>query len=412
MEKTIMAEQVADSFVLTESNTKVDTNKLAESGWIIKTDLTETDTMTINILKSGTTELLAYANIALAEKSGLGKTLQLPEDALKNSVLIDSIWTSPHYKEVNLLPAILYFALRRGRIWQRKHIVALVKNSEGTVAKILRLEPFTRFKSIKLHNQELIPVAQALDYAIYQSYQQCHGEALAMIKKYFMAEVQETVEEWIKRFFQGSWAQAISTETISRQQYIATLCHWHQFVRQTTQHIARAIAYSTDRELRNHYIYHFKGEINHELLIEHDLTQFGYDLDFLLNFQFPAAATKQFMAIQETTIGFYQNPVLLLACPLVAEGMTAYIKPEFLEALYRRIAGWGIANPKNAARFVSSHVNTDGGDDGHWIRVLSSISKYIDGEKLLQGFLSVLYAAMHTYENAHNANIDDYQLYV
>ena len=284
--------------------------------------------------------------------------------------------------------------------------MSLVKNLEGALVTSLKLKEFA-----KSHSQEVTPVAQALDYAIYQIYQQCHGEALAMVKKHFMKEVQETVEGWIKQFFQGSWAQAIIQEKISREQYIATLCHWHQFVRQTTQHIARAVANAANRELRNHYIYHFKGEINHELLIEQDLKHFNYDLDFLLNFQMPAEATKEFMAVQESTIGFYQNPVLLLACALAAEGMTASIKPAFLEALYRRIASWGIANPKDAARFLSSHVHTDGGDDGHWIRVLAMIGKYVDNEKLLQNFLSVLNVAMHTYERAHNANIDDYKMW-
>lgn len=407
MEKLLTSEiKVQDRFVVAETESWKLPEKLEESGWIVKNNLKATDGITIKIIKKDGEQLLACAQIAPAEKSDLKDILKLPEESLAKSILISSVWVCPHNKD-NLLPAILYFSLRRGRILQRKHVVSLVKNLEGAIVNSFKLKEFA-----KSYNSELTPVAQALDYAIYQSYQQCHGEALTIVKRHFMSEVQETVERWIKQFFQGSWAQAIVQEKISKEQYIATLCHWHQFVRQTTQHIARAVANAANRELRNHYIHHFKGEINHELLIEHDLKHFNCDLDFLLHFQMPSEATKEFMAVQESTIGFYQNPVLLLACPLAAEGMTASIKPAFLEALYRRIASWGIANPQDAARFLSSHVHTDGGDDGHWSRVLTMIGKYIDNEQLLQNFLSVLNVAMHTYERAHNANIDDYKMWI
>lgn len=409
MEKNTVlhAVKAADILSLVETDSWVLKEKLDETGWIVRNNIeTINNGMSIKIIKEESEELLACAQIALADKTNLSNILQMPESAFSNSILINSVWVSPRYTKANLLPAILYLALRRGRILQRKHVVGLVRNLEGSFVTSLKLKELG-----KTFIHELTPVTQALDYAMYQCFHQCHGEALLGLKKYFMTEVQETVDRWIKQFFRGSWAQAILNETITKEQYIATLCHWHQFVRQTTQHIARAVVNADNRELRNHYIYHFKGEINHELLIENDLKHFDYDLDFLLNFQVPAEATKEFMAVQESTIGFYQDPIRLLACPLAAEGMTASVTPEFLAALYRRIASWGIENPKNAARFISSHVHTDGGEEGHWARVLTMIGKYIGDEKDLQQFLSVLNVAMHTYERAHNANIDNYKLW-
>jgi hypothetical protein len=60
----------------------------------------------------------------------------------------------------------------------------------------------------------------------------------------------------------------------------------------------------------------------------------------------PSVATKQFMAIQETTIAFYRNPMLLLACPLVAEGSTSHMPASFVPRLRELVAAWGVASPR------------------------------------------------------------------
>ena len=83
-----------------------------ESGWIVKNNLNIADAITIKIIKKEGEQLLACAQIIPAEKSALKDILQLPEESLTKSILIGSVWISPHNKD-NLLPAVLYFVLRR-----------------------------------------------------------------------------------------------------------------------------------------------------------------------------------------------------------------------------------------------------------------------------------------------------------
>ena len=85
--------------------------------------------------------------------------------------------------------------------------------------------------------------------------------------------------------------------------------------------------------------------------------------------------------------------------------------PEFVNALLKVIASWGVEEPKEAARFLTSHINTDGGDDGHWQHVINAIGNNVHSELDLQRFLSVMHAAMNGFERGFNANIEELKLW-
>lgn len=311
----------------------------------------------------------------------------------KNKILfIHEIWEEENNK--GYLPVLLYLIMRRGRIEQKQHVIT--RNDNASCCSILRMKNLSSDLAI-----------QTLDYAIHLAYQNCHNDNLVFVKKFFGDEVVETVKNWLQDFFNNnSWVQTILQGKITRQQYIASLFNIHTYVRYTTRLCARCIAYCDNPELRDHYINHLRGEINHERIIERDLKYLGEDVDYLMNYYLPNTETKQFMMTQESTIAFYRDPILMLACPLAAEGITAAITDEFMDALYNSIASWGVKEPKEAARFIYSHRNTDGGEDGHWIRVVNMIQRFVKDEYQLRKFLSILNSATEGLSRSFASNIE------
>src|SRR5690606_17039296 len=143
----------------------------------------------------------------------------------------------------------------------------------------------------------------------------------------------------------------IRQRKLTREQYVYGLSNIYQFVRQTTRLCARAVAYSTTTELRTHYIQHLNGEVNHELIIERDLTHLQEDVAYVRDFMAPNGPTQEFMAIQESLIGYHHDPVLMMASPLAAEGVSAHLDEAFVVALKDCIGSWGVERPERAAKF-------------------------------------------------------------
>lgn len=399
---------------VTESKISDLVGSLDASGWIIKQtgQFVEKQGVLIRLIgEAGQDE--ATAVVAPAEFSQFQKITQIEPEALKKSIYISSIWVGVNAKISGVLPAILYFALRYGRILGRQHVVTLIPipNPLEPIATMMHLNKLSQLDTLTISKDKLLPMAQHLNYSMHQLYEICEKDYLQLINNGFSEEILSIHRHWLNRFYQGAWCQAIVNGTLTKEQYIYSLFNLHQYVRQTTRLAARCVAHSEDLPLRNHYINHFNGEINHELIIESDLKALGADIDYLKTKHVPHPATKEFMMVQESTIGYYQDPVLMLACPLAAEGVAAHMSAEFLNKLFMLIASWGIKEPKKAARFFSSHIHTDGGGDGHWINVVKIMQRYIQNENTQQKFLSVLTAAMNGFEHGFNANVNDLSLW-
>lgn len=384
------------------------------SGWILRNQgpWSEQEGTLVRIVNLKE-EVLAAIVIAPAEKSRFQKITHLDEKKLNKSIFISSIWVSPHTQISEMLPAILYFGLSIGRIWGRKLVLAMlpIPNPDYPIATLLKLNRFENINDFHFENIEFMVAAQELNYSLYSIYQQCRGEALQLIKSHFGREILEMHRAWLNRFYSGSWTQSILNKTLAKHQYINCLFNLHQYVRHTTRLCARSIAFAENIDLRNHYINHLRGEVNHELIIEKDLKHLGADVEYLKSAHVPDPETKEFMVVQESTIGFYQDPVLMLACPLAAEGVAAHMSQEFLNSLEQTISSWGVSEPKQAMRFLASHVHTDGGEDGHWNQVVQTLNRFIQDESYLQKFLSVLTAAMNGFERGFNATVENFQLW-
>lgn len=350
------------------------------------------------------TKEYAKTQIERALQSEIQSKYHLTDNQLKNSIVLHAPTFSSAHASENMTALLAYFALRQARIMGCEHVINVIDNDPAAteMRKILHLEAL-------LHSPVLY--AQKINYALYHAYNHCTQHQRDFIRNHFAHEILDTFHSWVSHLFQESWFTAVKTRTLSKEQYVSTLFNLHAFVKHTTRLAARCVAVCDARELRNHYINHLKGEINHEVIIESDLKGLHADVDYLIHHYVPATATAEFIVLQESIVAFRQDAVMMLACPFVAEGMTANISNRFVTDLHATIQSWGIKSPESVSRFLTSHMKTDGGDDGHWIRVIMMMDKYIHTEQQMQQFLNVLKLAMNGYAHGLNANIDDMGLW-
>jgi hypothetical protein len=221
------------------------------------------------------------------------------------------------------------------------------------------------------------------------------------------AEVAETIRAWVATGTEWSFFKALRERTLSREQYVYMLSNMYQFVRHTTRVIGRAIGASADPDLRKHWINHLTGEVNHEVIIERDLAHLGEDVAYVKHSMAPGPRTQEFMAIQESMIAYYNDPILMMASPLAAEAVTAHLDQRFADDLLACIAGWGVKDPKRAAQFLISHMNTDGGEDGHWKMSIDALPRLIADEARLSLFLTTNGSSRRAIQGVFNACTDD-----
>lgn len=330
---------------------------------------------------------LAAVRVAPAEREGLpGRSA----DQLARCVVLQEV-SAEH---PTLLPLILYLGLRRARIWGR-HSVAAITGADDPRTRILDLEPV---------DDELR--AQRLDLAMHRAFTACDDPQRNFCGRHMLAEARELLARHARRFAATAWVRAVTAGRLGRAQYVATLASTHQYVRYTPRLLARAVAVSQDEELREHFLHHLDGERRHDRLIEADLRHLGADVDYVRAHMAPGAATMAFMVVQESMIGFHQDPILFLAAPFVAEGLAAGVDPGVLPALAANIRRWG-RDPMQATRFLRSHVHIDGGDDGHWQRSCDLLARRLGDEALQQRFLAVVQLAADAFIRCYDGHVDD-----
>ena len=334
-------------------------------------------------------QCLAAVTVAPAEREGLPG--RAPHQLIHSVILREPVAERP-----SLLPLILYLGLRRARIWGR-HSVAAIAGEDDPQVRILDLEPVDPTHQLR---------AQRLDLAMHRAFTACDDAQRGFCGRHMLAEARELLARHARRFADTAWVRAVKAGRLGRAQYVATLASTHQYVRYTPRLLARAVAVSQDEELREHFLHHLDGERRHDRLIEADLRHLGADVDYVRTTMAPSAATMAFMVVQESMIGFHQDPILFLAAPFVAEGLAAGVDPEVLPALASNIRAWGL-DPMQATRFLRSHVHLDGGDDGHWQRSCDLLSRRLGDEPLQQRFLAVVQLAADAFVRGYDGHIDD-----
>ncbi|MBP9722896.1 MAG: hypothetical protein KBD64_07045 [Gammaproteobacteria bacterium] len=380
----------------------VDFEKLHKNGWVINNgNLNSGEIITI---KDESKKTIAVINSYPASESSLLQK-HYSKQELSNSWFIDSIWLCPDRALSEVAPLAIYTAVKTARVYNKD--IAITIKDKNTTFPIMTL---MKAKDIKTLDNKNILIGQKVDYILLSIVESLQEEAEDYIVYEFIQDMYKMFFKWYDKYNEGKWCTAIINKTLTKQQYISTLYNLHSYVQYTTRLCARAIAFSNDAFLRNNYIEHFRGEINHEILIEKDLQQLGEDVEYLKKYYIPNIKTKAFMTLQESTIGFYQDPVLLLACPFVAEGVSANFRTELLDNLEEIIGSWGIKNlkdPGKAMRFLNSHVKFDGGEDGHWKGVIEILPMYVKTEFDRQRFISIAKFGMDSILNSFDSNVDE-----
>ncbi len=380
------------------SNEKINLDKLDSNGWVINNG--NLNTKNIITIKDKNNKVITVVNAYAANEATVLSDFK--EKQLENCWFIDSIWISPNYAVSEAAPLALYCGIKDARIYG-KDIVLTIKDKQGSFP----IMTFLKGSQIKeIENNKLL-IGQRIEYTLLKLSDELPANSNDFITAEFVKDMYKMFFTWYDKFNQGTWVQSINNRTITKNQYISTLYNLHSYVKYTTRICARAVAHSDDKFLRNNYIDHFREEINHETLIEKDLVQLGEDVDYLKDYYIPNSKTKAFMILQESTIGFYNDPVLLLACPFVAEGISAHFKIELLDNLEETIKGWGIKDAEKAMRFLNSHVKFDGGEDGHWEDVIKVLPLYIKTEHDRQKFISIAKFGMDALYNSFNSNVDE-----
>ena len=259
-----------------------------------------------------------------------------------------------------------------------------------------------------MRTQPMVPVAQRVDVAI----DRAHAAWVAaggggLDPALYLAEVEETIEVWLADLYERGFFRSVVDGTLTREQFVYTAANMHQFVRWTTRLLGLAVGNSHARPLRDHFLRHLSGEVNHEILIERDLAHLGVDVEYVVERMSPSPSTRHFMAIQESLIAFHRDPIAFMASPLAAEGVASHQTPAFLEALEDVIASWQVREPKKAMSFFTSHVHTDGGDDGHWEMTLSLVGRFLRTETDTARFLATMRASMAALTAAYDEYVDD-----
>jgi thiaminase len=348
-----------------------------------------------------------------AEASTIAAGWGAPREALERCVVVSDVALDLEAGDV--LPALIYMALRRGRIWDRAMVVAAAprdgSNDPTLSTRRFDLEPLPSFPDFEASGRTYRPVAQRLDLAICRAWKAAPDLLVPALHAQFVPETVETLDRWIERFFKTPWFKSILEGTMSKQQYIYTLSNQHQFVRWTTRLIGLAVRHSKDLPMRNKWLEHLQEEINHELLIEKDLAALGADVEYVTSYMAPNVATQQFMVAQESMIGFHSDPVLFMAAPFAAEGFASRLDQKFIAATRTLVKSWGVENPKHATTFFASHIEYDGGQDGHWEHSHRILGSYLRTDYDLQRFLNVLRLAMYAFDRSYTSFVEDLAMF-
>jgi hypothetical protein len=342
---------------------------------------------------------VASALLMPARDAGVLKK-PVPQRSLASTAMITNVRIDSGYER--LLPAMFYAIGRRARIEGFTTLIAPVRDLNASDTAVLGLKA-TPHSAVADHQL----AAQRVDLFMHRTWAAMVASGTTPDLTLLAAEVEETVQRWVANGTEWSFFKALREQRLAREQYVYTLSNLHQFVRHTTRLIGRAVGASADPELRKHWIDHLNGEVNHEVIIERDLKHMHEDVEYVTRHMAPCRTTQEFMAIQESMIAYYNDPILMMASPLAAEAVTAHLDQHFVEDLLHCAASWGIEEPKRACQFLISHMNTDGGEDGHWRMSIEMLPKLIRDEARLAQFLTINACSRRSIEGVFTAPVDD-----
>jgi GNAT superfamily N-acetyltransferase len=331
-----------------------------------------------------------------AEESSFPDRSGIPAGQLEGMFYATRLMVAPEYRNRGLSLLLIYALFREARILDCTKVVAYMGEDDAFASRVTRAQPLRgvlplRYMGHGGRELDLRAVQADVDYAMYRCWESMRAGLRDFVADRLLAdEVIRTVLRLTGIFYENPWFGRVSAGTLTRGQYVEFLANNHQFVRWTTRILARVAGLAADGELRNHYLHHLSGEIDHEKLIEKDLAYLGADVDYIRDHMSPCVDIGHFMGVQESIVGFRADPFLLLAVPIAIESLTAHLSGDFLVELEANVRGWGFDDPPEATTYLRSHLPIDGGEDGHWEQTGRVVSRFLRTEPETQRFVGVV----------------------
>jgi hypothetical protein len=386
-----------------------------ETGLLAEKDLVDRDDLVgrhlcVYSTESGRRELVAAMQVLDAESGSFGHHSGLSRDILTAGYCGSRAVIAKPFRARGLFSLLLYTAMRDYRMQGRRFMFGYMEPGEPPAYKILRYHRMENVAPRSVQNRagkayQVVAVWQDLAYGLHRAFETMPEELKTYVQNrgLLAEEIETTVQARIQRFYENPWFERLREGSLAREHYIPVLANMHQFVRWTTRLLGKVVGISSESPLRRHFIEHLEGEVDHEVLIEHDLQNLGADVEYVKKFMAPYVEMQEFMMTQESMATFHQDPVLFLAVPFSVEGLSAHLPKGVLQQLMAAITSWGIDNPRQVLSFLASHVHTDGGTDGHWEMSRQMIRRYVTSEAQLQRFLNIIHLVMNSHERAYTA---------
>lgn len=357
--------------------------------------------LVVGLFDTASGTALGSATVARAETVLPPRAVASGEQGLHTSLALTRFHLTPNAPR-GAAAVLAYAALRGGRALGRTAVVVTPESTEPGVVNLLALSPLPGDAGLK---------AGRLDIALHRTATQAEAQGEALLPRFLVHEVTETVRHYVGQVMNTGFFRAVTDGLLSREQYIHVLSQTHQYVRYTTRILGLCVAHSQQTELRDHFLQHLKEEIHHEQIIEKDLSHLGADPLYVRDAMAPNGATNQFILAELALISYYQDPLLLTAAPLAAEGLSAHLTQEWMARLEHLVASWGIQEPGRATRFLASHIDFDGGEDGHLEGSMRVLEKYLVDEKHLRQYLAAFQACAGSLARCYAASVEETALW-
>lgn len=360
--------------------------------------------------------LVGCTHVAAAEETDFGFYTGISRPQLTTSILSSRSAVDPTFRNKGVFSLLIYLAGRWGRMRGRKLFVGYHEEGNPAIRKMLRPQPIEGVPIRKVTGTRgeaytVMACSVPLHYVCHRSFETLTKSMKVFVCRSLMPdELIYMVEDGIDRFYETRWFKRVYEGSLTKGQYIEAISNMHAYVKWTTRLLATIAGVTEDRELRGAFLEHLNGEVDHELMLERDLDALDWDVEYVRSNLSPNPDILKFMAMQQSLAGFERDPVMFLVAPLVAEGLSANIAPEFIAMLQGCIKSWGIENPKKVMSFLHSHVYTDGGERGHWQSVQKVFMSRIDSESRFQYALNLSEAMMESMCSSYNRYIDDADL--
>jgi hypothetical protein len=366
----------------------------------------------VALVERGSGRTVAFASVLHAEGSDFQEHTRLASTVLEKSAFLTRVHVAPDAPR-GTLSVLLYAALRQARSWDRGIAALLMVDDDTPLARQYGLVTLSGVPRMDVPGKGAFRAkSQRLDVLLHRAFEEAREAQQPLEPSFLVGEILDTINHlFLDKVGHTRFFQAVDAGTLTREQYVYTLTQLHQFVRYTTRLLGRCVGHSHTTELRTHFISHLKGEINHEIIIEKDLEHLGEDTHYVKELAAANLPTREFMCTQEAAIAFYEDPVLMLAAPLAAEGVSGHLGQLFMDKLNACVASWGVRDPHKATHFLGSHIEFDSGDDGHWQGNLDLLAQHLKTEQELRRFLSLLRVCVDATLRQWDSYVGDVELW-